>query len=900
MSTKTTFKRVALVAVAALGLGSMSVAPSSALTSAQLDAAITAISATALTSPARVGTPVTTSIKITNTATAADDTLKFRALVTQVPTGSLLTAYTGAAFTVGTPGVLDNTATPVAAVDSVAAGSNTTAVGPLLTLTPAAGKLFTANTTAVIAATDLAFTPDVAGTYKIVVFPDNAGTGSVVAGSKIATWTVVAAGAPATATVSVQNSAAAGTSTTTNDLIANNYGALVKVVLKDANGYATAPRGAEVVTLTSNSTTALNKTNTAQSIQLTSSNVELSGTYFGNYTNTAAETVIFSTVGAGSLSAVTGLTASSTATYTLPTAAVTGLALTDTTGVSATAITGERDGNPATTAITATKAAVALKVSSAADAKKVAVTVSDASGDLTGSVGTQQYSVIVTTATDAATSPTYFGSLSVTVPGMTAGVANGAVTVFGLNATGTTDLTASFTPALGGTVAAPTAAVASQIATVAGTVAVTTTVKDSYGVALANASVTFTTSSTSRNPGLTFTTITDSKGVASYSLTDASTSTTVFADSVSISASYAGTTASTSAAATITWKTTLGVSTVKLTSDDYTVAGTANASVSAQPISVGATGAQAGARTITAIVKDAGGVVIIGAPVTFSVAGSGVAIPSNKVTTYTDATGTATSSVYAWIAGTYTVTATVGGVSGTATETFNSVSGAERVISATATGNVVTGKAVDRFGNPVLGVTLYATVTAGNGYFGNTGLKTASTPTLADGTATFVLTGDASSVKVSNVNPASVAGTMVGQTSGPKGYLTNAATNSATVGIFAATTAGTAITAETGVGASFDAAGVASATAEVTADAAAAQSQAAADAAAEATDAANAATDAANAAAEAADAATAAAQDAADAVAALSTQVSEMVDALKKQITALTNLVIKIQKKVKA
>ena len=76
--------------------------------------------------------------------------------------------------------------------------------------------------------------------------------------------------------------------------------------------------------------------------------------------------------------------------------------------------------------------------------------------------------------------------------------------------------------------------------------------------------------------------------------------------------------------------------------------------------------------------------------------------------------------------------------------------------------------------------------------------------------------------------------------------------------------------------------------------------QAAADAAAEATDAANAATDAANAAAEAADAATAAAQDAADAVAALSTQVTELVAALRKQITSLTNLVIKIQKKVRA
>jgi len=82
---------------------------------------------------------------------------------------------------------------------------------------------------------------------------------------------------------------------------------------------------------------------------------------------------------------------------------------------------------------------------------------------------------------------------------------------------------------------------------------------------------------------------------------------------------------------------------------------------------------------------------------------------------------------------------------------------------------------------------------------------------------------------------------------------------------------------------------------------------AAVDAAAEATDAANAATDAANAAAEAADAATAAAQDAADAVASLATAVAELMADLKAQIaaqkaaiTALTNLVIKIQKKLKA
>jgi hypothetical protein len=116
--------------------------------------------------------------------------------------------------------------------------------------------------------------------------------------------------------------------------------------------------------------------------------------------------------------------------------------------------------------------------------------------------------------------------------------------------------------------------------------------------------------------------------------------------------------------------------------------------------------------------------------------------------------------------------------------------------------------------------------------------------------------------------------------------------------VFAPAVAGAFEARMTGKVAGATAAIVAKAT--VSDDAATAASTAAQDAAAEATDAANAATDAANAAAEAADAATAAAQDAADAVAALSTSVTAMVDALRKQITSLTNLVIKIQKKVRA
>jgi hypothetical protein len=79
-----------------------------------------------------------------------------------------------------------------------------------------------------------------------------------------------------------------------------------------------------------------------------------------------------------------------------------------------------------------------------------------------------------------------------------------------------------------------------------------------------------------------------------------------------------------------------------------------------------------------------------------------------------------------------------------------------------------------------------------------------------------------------------------------------------------------------------------------------ASTAAAIDAANEAAQAASDATDAALAAADAADAATTKAQEAVDAVATLSANVSKLIKALKAQITTLTNLVIKIQKKVQA
>ena len=176
------------------------------------------------------------------------------------------------------------------------------------------------------------------------------------------------------------------------------------------------------------------------------------------------------------------------------------------------------------------------------------------------------------------------------------------------------------------------------------------------------------------------------------------------------------------------------------------------------------------------------------------------------------------------------------------------------------------------------------------------------------GTATFNVNMplSAGSVTVSGTGAAGV--TVTGATVDVTGGVAqdavdaaNDATDAANAALDAANAAADAADAATA--AAQDAGDMAVAAAEAAGEIA----QAAADAAVEATDAANAATDAANAAAEAADAATDAANSAAeaaqaatDAVAALSTQVASLIAGLKAQLTALTNLVIKIQKKVKA
>jgi len=163
-----------------------------------------------------------------------------------------------------------------------------------------------------------------------------------------------------------------------------------------------------------------------------------------------------------------------------------------------------------------------------------------------------------------------------------------------------------------------------------------------------------------------------------------------------------------------------------------TTDGVANLFVSHKDILAGTAGPTSSANDVTATVKNAAGTALAGVSVTFTVAGEGCAIPSNEVTVFTGSTGIATSAVYAWLAGKCTVTATAGGKTGTGVTSFRQETSTEiRTLSGSVAGTVVTAAPKDRFGNPVVNGTVYAVITAGNGYFGANGARTATLTTSA-------------------------------------------------------------------------------------------------------------------------------------------------------------------------
>ena len=876
MSTKTTFKRIALVAVAALGFGVLtSVSPASA---AGANDNIDAISA-GTSAPARVGVSSgATTITLTHPETATpgfNETVT--AQITSAPAGSENAAL---AFSAGATNPMTNT--PVYTNSSKTAW---TAAG-MAGIASAFGRTSTvsgATTTNVV----LSLNADVAGSYTILVTANAAAGGGFTAGKISTSYTITTAGAPTSLTASSY----AGVVTTSGQ-----FGQLMRLTMKDAAGNATVLGTNEAINITTDSSSVVEVRNgfaSAGSVitSFGSASANDSGTYFfrviNNGTAIAANgTAVVTFTGGGLLPAT--LTTNASASLRVAVAATTGSTITVApTTATAANVRGNTSGSTAWSAggimHTAGSAAVTFSVLTN-DSTAAAVVLATEAKDALGAV----YNSTLTKALTATTTNTT--TVAGSVPTVTATGGDTTLTLLtALNGSGATNVTATarFAAPVARTVSVLGSA--SVLSATGGSTTWNVEVKNQYGVGIAFAPVSVGVSG--RNTVLTTALgVTDANGIISYTLKDAGTTGT--RDTLTFT-SVAGLTAAT---ATVTYG-TVTVAKVSFTGPN-TAAGVAAATTTVSPIRANDT-PEASTAAASVVVTDASGNLLAGVPVVFTVSGTTAAITSNAVTVYTNSAGVAASTVFAWVAGTYTVTATAGGVTGTGSYTFANTTAADaRVLSATVDGGIISAKVVDRFGNPVSGVDVYASRTSGTGYFG-TGISKTTTKTGTDGIAEFTLIG-AADVLVSTLDYAAAPGTNApGQTCALAGNI-DCAVGATAAKAFTATTAGTTAVAGKNIGSSFAPAGVSRVTVSVNNNAAADNAQAATDAAAEATDAANAATDAANAAAEAADAATAAAQDAADAVAALATSVEAMVNALKRQITSLTNLVIKIQKKVRA
>jgi hypothetical protein len=845
MSTKTSIKRIALVAVSALGFGLLSVVPAKAAESAVAEVA--GFSATQNGNRSGISSALYVKAVANSTSDDTDEVTLNAALVAR-PAGSALTLN----------GNID------------AANAN---AAPDVFTPSAANVDFVGNGASALSTTvELLWTPDVAGTYRVAVWHDENADDARDAGEKTTQFTivVVADDAPITATVTALN-------TTSTDLGA--YGAAVKVEIKNSLGVPTRLGGFEQFALAvtgdaeidasedNDGTATPQDANYLDVTSLVQANFA-KGVAYLNIHNATAETVVFTISGeTGAANAAVKKTLSLVYTDAISIDTDTALdVVNDGTGAS------DNGGGQVAIKKSTSSTVDFAETMDTADVDYVAdskynVSVVDTDGYWLGVAG-WGYDRSVT-----AVGAKVSFSVSLALPeGITADVTvtsddNNSYEIIGeaaaADALVTTNATTSYRLLDGGSLT------------------LTLKMTDQFGNALANETV--AVSVAGRN-SKSATLVTDASGLISYTLTDTVGATGLVAsDTVTFDGNA-------DEDVSITYVSSYGVSTVTLSypGEDDTVAGTTSTDISAA--AGGATGSSA---SIVATVKDENGSILSGVPVTFAVAGlTGAEVHTNLATVITNGEGKATGKVSSYAAGKATVTVTAAGKSATADIYFKQQDADDaRTITATASNGIVTATVKDRYGNPIKDVTVKAT-RSGTGFFGS-GSSSAEGSTDKNGVVDFYFNG---------------TGTVtVGFDGDEYGQSADAAGKVGTTAV-TASAAGTALVAQKGLGASLAPAGVNSVTLSVEGTSAATEAAtAAADAAAEAIDAANAATDAANLAAEAADAATVAAEearDAADAATAaveeLATQVATLMAALKAQITPLANTVAKIAKKGKA
>jgi len=559
MSTKTTFKRIALVTVAALGFGVLtSVAPATAA-----DAPVTF--GTITSTPAVTNEVVTINVPFTLGATVATgDTITISAVLIAKPataTGALNTvdvvdAGTQASATTVSAGTMTNGATLTPTYNGSANG---TANQVLWTV----GTVSAGNTKTAAFSTNYVFTPTVAGTYTVAVFTDGSGTvaatGLIKAGDNVRYYTFTVADTSATAT-----SISAPWATTFSTY--GSAGAVLRVRATDANGaVAQLSDGQQILVTVPSGLTLVKKTGTSASGALTITNTQYglvqsdfdsTGNAYLNFTAATAGYYTVSTALAGGTEAAS----SATIQFKTPTGVATvgnATAATGFTNPDLTTIASVRasvsGGNmasvsAATVSASATSQVVTVYAAAATLSKVIHVTVADTNRKIFGNaVNALSTDVVVTTAAAVG---------AATATNGTAGLAYASLSIpatLGLNTLTGAGTAISVTPQSTDLTTAPSAlalsitSAAATSQTLAFTQPVTTPVLvplknvntiavscvDQFGLARSN--VTLTPSIAGRNASLVLPTLVTVAGDASFTYTDASTSTTSLSDVVTVS-----------------------------------------------------------------------------------------------------------------------------------------------------------------------------------------------------------------------------------------------------------------------------------------------------------------------------------------------------------------------------
>jgi len=604
MSTKTTFKRIALVAVAALGFGLLSAAPSSAAvatgtntatgTTTTATAGVQSVSVSVKGKAVRLGKMSNIVAKFTGPAVLSysDDTGTvatggYAASAKINPNIALLTApaASAAAITASTSsaGSFDG-----AVIDLVTGASATNS-----SLGGDFGTQITTSAQVTAYYAGIEFTPDKVGTYAFLMWDDTNRDGLVSAAESNTTYTVVVTDAVSTITLSTSINSAAADAT-------NPVGAVVKVSLADANAAATVPANESIILTTTGSAawgysyvqgadTNVSGAST-KTAYLTRADFDASGNAYIGLTNATAESVSVTASTIGSL--VTPTTTATTVTFVTPTGYVASAAV---TAAATTTVAGTGTGSYL---VKGTTPSITLTTNAASVVAAVGIV--EVHGLTYGNANIRG----TTTVTSGTLSTAAWGKAIGAAPGYSysitwaSAVAGDPAATYAIGtATGL-----RVTSQLAGTTlaAAFTATPSAQTVATGAKPVFKVTLTDDYENVRSGVLVTAGMTSTGRNGTIQLASqITDANGQATFTFTDASTSTTNLSDTITFTAGADALGGTKTVTATVNYVAGLAVTAVTVTTSESTLS-VANLVAAPTDISAGKAGASAAPATISA------------------------------------------------------------------------------------------------------------------------------------------------------------------------------------------------------------------------------------------------------------------------------------------------------------